>query len=481
MTSIQKLNHSTAFSNEEGLISMRIDGVITEWDKNAVKIFGFSAKESIGKNISIILCEAIFQTEKNIIRNLKKGKDEHFEAECKDKKGKKIFISFKAFPIKDKKGKVIEISQFVKDISEQKLAEEKQATLAAIVNSSDDAIISKTLNGIITSWNRSATKMFVFTEKEAIGKHISIIIPKDRISEETVIINNIRKGKKIDHFETIRIAKDGKEKPISLTVSPVKDHKGKIIGASKIARDISIRVEAEKQRELYTLRLQELSNYKDEFMVMASHELKTPLTVILASLQILEMMMEDNPHKSFVEKALNQVKKLSALITNLLDVSKISSGKLALNPTLFDLNVLIEEICSNLQQITRSKQIIFHNQHKKLLANADRERIEQVLINIIGNAIKYTPESGKIIVEARKKGGNVVVDISDNGIGILDKDIGNIFLRFYRVSGRASSFSGSGVGLYISSEIIKSHGGKIWAESKIGKGSVFHFSIPAAQ
>ena len=188
-------------------------------------------------------------------------------------------------------GNVNGITQFVKDITEQKVADEKKATLASIVNSSDDAIISKTLDGIITSWNRSATKMFGFTEKEAIGKHISLIIPEDRISEETLIISNIRKGKKIDHFETIRAAKDGTKRYISLTVSPLKDSKGKIIGASKIARDISIRMDAEKQRDLYTQRIKELSDYKDEFMVMASHELKTPLTVIMANLQLLEMVM----------------------------------------------------------------------------------------------------------------------------------------------------------------------------------------------
>lgn len=476
----QKSNYSDIQTVEEGLVCINLDAIITEWNEIAEKIFGYSAEESVGENISLILCEAIFEKEKKIIRNLKKGNNENYEAECKDKNGKKIFISFTAFPVKDKMGKVIGITQFVKDISEQKLADEKQATLAAIVNSSDDAIISKTLDGIITSWNRSATKMFGFTEKEVIGKHISIIIPKDRISEETLIISNIRQGKKIDHFETIRAAKDGTKRYISLTVSPVKDRKGKIIGASKIARDISLKIEAEKQRELYTHRLQELSNYKDEFMVMASHELKTPLTVILANLQLLEMMMEEDPRKDFVERTVKQVNKLSGLISNLLDVSKIHAGKLTLDLALFDLNILIEEISSNLQRTTKNHVITFHNHHTKLIVNADRGKIEQVLVNIIGNAIKYSPDSGKIIIDATKKGKNIFVDIRDKGIGIPDKDIGNIFLRFYRVSGSASSFAGSGVGLYISSEIIKSHGGKIWAESKTGKGSVFHFSIPAA-
>lgn len=473
-------NNPAYHSVAEGLISINPEGIITGWNEEAERIFGYPAKEAVGENISLILCEAVFQNEKSIIRNLKKGGDEHYEAECKDKNGKRIFISFNAFPEKDTAGNLTGINQFIKDISAQKLADEKQAVLAAIVNSSDDAIISKTLDGIITSWNRSATRMFGFTEKEAIGKHISIIIPKDRISDEALIINNIRNGKKIDHFETLRAAKDGTKRHISLSVSPLKNSKGKIIGASKIARDISIRIEAEKQRELYTERLRELSNYKDEFMVMASHELKTPLTVILANLQILEIKMEEDPRKDFVEKTIRQVKKLSGLISNLLDVSKIHAGKLDLEPTLFDLNILIEEISSNLQRTTKNQEIIFNSHNKELMINADKGKIEQVVVNIIGNAIKYSSDSSKIIIDATRKGKNIVVDVSDEGIGIPEKDIGNIFLRFYRVSGSASSFAGSGVGLYISSEIIKSHAGKIWAESKIGKGSVFHFSIPAA-
>jgi signal transduction histidine kinase len=191
------------------------------------------------------------------------------------------------------------------------------------------------------------------------------------------------------------------------------------------------------------------------------------------------MMLKADSNLPFLDKTIKQVNKLSALITSLLDVSKIQAGKLALDPTLFDLTLLIEEISSNLQQTTSNQRIIFNNRREKLMAHADRERIEQVLVNIIGNAIKYTNDSGEIIIDAGKNGNDIFVDIHDNGIGIAQEDIDNIFLRFYRVSGSASSFSGSGIGLYISSEIIKSHGGKIWAESKIGSGSVFHFTIPA--
>jgi PAS domain S-box-containing protein len=359
------------------------------------------------------------------------------------------------------------------------IAEEKQATLAAIVNSSDDAIISKTLDGIITSWNPAAAKMFGFTENEAIGKHISIIIPRDRLDEETMIIENLRAGKKIDHFETIRIAKDGTERNISLTISPVKNNDGRIIGASKIARDISVKIAAEKQRELYTQRLQELSEYKDEFMAMASHELKTPVTVILANLQVLQQIMATDTNVVYIDKTVKQVLKLSHLITDLLDVSKIHAGKLELNTSLFNLNLLLRETVNNLQQTAQHHRLLFNENTEELMVNADRARIEQVIINLISNSIKYMPLPGNIIIDAYKKEGNVVVSVVDNGIGIAEKDLENIFLRFYRVSGPASTFSGSGIGLFISSEIIKAHHGQIWVESEIGKGSVFHFSIPA--
>jgi PAS domain S-box-containing protein len=462
-----------------GLINIKTNGRISEWNEGAEIIFGYTAKETVGKHISILFCEEIFENEKRIIRNLKKGGKEYYEAACKNKNGHTIYISFTAFPITDQNGKVVEISQFAKDISGLKIAYEKQNILAAIVNSSDDAIISKTLDGIITSWNQAATKMFGYSEKEAIGKHISLIIPKDRLPEETIIIENIRAGNKIDHFETIRISKDGSERQLSITVSPVKDNKGKIIGASKIARDISTRIEAEKQHQLYLERLHELNHYKDEFMVMASHELKTPLTIILASLQILEMEMSNDVRSEFVEKTIKQVKKLSGLITNLLDVSKIQAGKLVLDTSEIDINNLVEEIVNNLQHTTKNQSLQYNKKGKPLLVNGDKERLAQVLINIIGNALKYSGENGKIFISAVRKGKNIVVNILDEGIGITNKDLENVFLRFYRGSGPASSYSGSGVGLYISSEIIKSHKGKIWAESEIGKGSSFHFSIPA--
>ena len=212
---------------------------------------------------------------------------------------------------------------------------------------------------------------------------------------------------------------------------------------------------------------------------MVSHELKTPLTVVKANLQILALSMKANPNIDLIDRSLKQVNKLSDLVTNLLDISKIQAGMMEINASMFDMNILLREIINNIQQTTSVHTIHFNENKEKLFANGDRTRIDQVIVNILINAIKYSPASGDIIVDAYKNDGKITVSIKDNGIGIPQEDIENIFSRFYRVKGLTSTFSGSGIGLYIAAEIIRQHGGNIWAESKIGEGSVFYFTIPA--
>jgi PAS domain S-box-containing protein len=467
-------------SSNDAIISKTLDGTIISWNPAATRLFGYEENEVLGKNISVIIPPDSLAEEDILIENILKGsKIQNLEAKRISRDGSEKLVLLSASPITNSEGNIVAAATILRDISERNNQEEKQAILAAIVNSSDDAIISKTLDGIITSWNASATRLFGFTEEEAVGKHISLIIPKDRMDEEARIIESLRRGEKIDHFETIRESKDGTLRNISLTISPITNSRGKIIGASKIARDISMRIEAEKQRAFYTKRLQQLNKYKDEFMVMASHELKTPLTVITANLQIMLEMMKGTDNVVFVEKVLKQVDKLSELITNLLDVSKIVAGKLELKLVIFDLNDLLAEQVANLQQTTSRHKIFFDRNPQKLMVSADREKIEQVIINILNNAIKYSrANQGDIYVSANATGNKIQVDIKDEGIGIPKKDIRNIFLRFFRVRGSASSFSGSGVGLYICSEIIKRHKGKIWVESKFGEGSTFHFTLP---
>lgn len=232
-------------STDDVIISKTLDGIITSWNKSAERIFGYSAREAIGSHITLIIPRDRWEEENEILARLRRGERlDHFDTvrQCKD--GSLIDISLTISPVKDSTGRVVGASKVAREITERKRAERSTALLAAIVDSSDDAIVSKTLDGIITSWNKSAQQMFGYTADEAVGKHVTLIIPRDRWDEEADIISRLRRGERVDHFQTIRRRKDGSLVDVSLTISPVKDSSGHIIGASKVARDITAQVRA---------------------------------------------------------------------------------------------------------------------------------------------------------------------------------------------------------------------------------------------
>lgn len=352
--------------------------------------------------------------------------------------------------------------------SESKDLENKQAMLAAIIDFSEDGIISKTLDGIILSWNRSAERMFGYTEAEAIGKHISLLIPGDKLQEEDMIITRIRHGQRVPPFQTERLTKDGRRIPVSISVSPIRSKDGTIIGASKIARDIS--------NELRVMR--ELNDRKDEFIGVAGHELRTPITTIKAYLQLMEEHSPEPVGKSFIEKALRQVNKLNRLVTDLLDVSKIQAGRLEYNMMSCFLLPLVRESVDVLRQMYPSHRIETELPAEDIVVTADGPKIEQVMINFLTNAVKYSPDADRVALRVKKEEGRVVVAIQDWGIGIPAEHLEHIFDRYYRVNASDHVIGGLGLGLYISHEMIRRHGGAVWVTSEEGTGTVFYFSLP---
>jgi PAS domain S-box-containing protein len=355
--------------------------------------------------------------------------------------------------------------------------EKKQAMLAAIIDSSEDAIISKTLDGIITSWNQAARHLFGYTEDEAIGKHISLLIPADRQQEEDMIIDRIRRGLRVQHFETLRLTRNGDLIPISLTVSPIKSSDGTIIGASKIARDITEQVAAKREKARLYEEIEMLNARKDEFIGVAGHELRTPITTIKGYLQLLEEYAETSLAKDFLGKALRQVNKLNRLVGDLLDVSKIHAGKLQYNMIACRLLPLIRESVDTICQMHLSHSIECDLPSEDLIITADGVKIEQVVINFLTNAVKYSPDANKIVVTVKKEEKRAVVSVRDFGIGIPEQHVQNIFHQYYRID-PAPNIGGLGIGLYISKEIIDRHSGTIWVESSEGEGSVFYFALP---
>jgi PAS domain S-box-containing protein len=353
------------------------------------------------------------------------------------------------------------------DINEMKLAEEKSAKLAAIIASSDDAIISKTLESVITSWNDSARRMFGYTAEEMIGESIYKLIPPDRLEEEPQILSRLKSGDRVEHFETKRLTRDGRLIDVSVTVSPVKDKEGKIIGLSKIARDIT-----EKKLD---------ENRKNDFIGMVSHELKTPLTSLNALLQVASLKLKNSPDTflaSAMEKSNVQVKRMTTMINGFLNVSRLESGRIQIDKQPFDIEKLISEVIDEMT-ITVSSHEIGFTPCKPVMVNADRDKISSVISNLVSNAVKYSPKGKYIEVTCKLHDQNVIVSVKDEGMGIKPQDMDMIFDRYYRVeSAHTQHISGFGIGLYLSAEIVRQHQGEISVDSQSGVGSTFYFSLP---
>lgn len=353
------------------------------------------------------------------------------------------------------------------DITDIKQADEQGALLAAIINTSNDAIISKNLDGVIESWNDAAMSMFGYSSEEMIGQSIYKIIPPEQHEEERRILSRLKKGEQLAHFETTRLTKDQKLLDISLTISPIKDKYGNITGLSKIARDITEQKMAEKQ--------------KNDFITIASHELKTPLTTIKSYVQILlaRVRKEDDIFKiNALTKVERQADNMSILIQNLLNNAKLADGSLEMEVGRFDVHVLLTEVARNAEVMYQTHKILI-TECEELFVIADRKKIAQVLNNLISNAVKYSPVGTDIIIDCKKDEGNAQISISDHGIGISRTDQAKMFDRFYRVQNeKVKNVSGFGIGLYLVAEILHFHKSKVYVESKENEGSRFYFDLP---
>jgi PAS domain S-box-containing protein len=363
--------------------------------------------------------------------------------------------------------------------------ESYQSLLSAIVDSSDDAIVSKNLDGIITSWNKGAQRIFGYEAHEVIGKPVMMLIPADRQSEEQEILSRLRSGRRMDHFETIRLRKDGSSLEVSLTISPVKTSDGRIIGASKIVRDISQRRQAEAQARAATEELQKQSRIKDEFIATLSHELRTPLQSILGWVQLLRY---EDPTAAEVTEGLEVIERnvlaQGRIVEDLLEMNRLMSGKIRLEMEPIDLGRVTEEAVESVMPSAQTKEITI----RKILAvpvpsvTGDAGRIQQVLWNLLTNAIKFTPRKGEITVHLARVDSQLEITVTDNGIGISADFLPYVFDRFRQADGSSTrQHGGLGLGLAIVKSLVELHGGTVAVDSPgPGKGSSFMISLPVA-
>jgi PAS domain S-box-containing protein len=356
-------------------------------------------------------------------------------------------------------------------------ADDVVALLCAIVDSSDDAIVSKTLDGVITSWNPAAEKMFGYTAAEAIGQSIRLIIPPELQAEEDYVLHQIRQGEKVDHFETTRQTKDGRRLNISLTVSPLRNAEGMVTGASKIARDITAKKQMEREREAMLQQLNEALAGRDEFIAIAAHELRNPLNVLTLLWQLLDRTQArpSTSQGSLIEKSRAQLARLSSLVDRLLDVTRIRSGTFDLYLENFELGSLIRQVINRFE-IESSENHISMQLEPHIEGTWDRLRIDQVVTNLVSNAIKFGREK-PILLTASVNDGHAIITVLDEGIGISSEDFDRIFKRFERADARSHN-EGLGMGLWITRQIVQAHGGAVIVQSELGKGSTFTVRLP---
>lgn len=388
---------------------------------------------------------------------------------------------FTPYPVvlRDAEGKITGGINLLVDISDRKLAQRtagrEARLLSAIVDSSDDAIISKDLTGTITSWNKGAERLFGYTAEEIVGRSVTLLIPSDRQDEEPRIIERLKAGERVDHFETLRRRKDGTLLNISLTISPVRDENGKIIGASKIARDITQqkRAEAEIRRANQDL---------EQFAFSASHDLQEPLRSVKIYSDLLAQRYRaklDGQALEFLDFLRGGAMRMESLVSDLLAYTQVS--KRVEGSETADANAALAMVLKGIAgSISESGARISSDPLPEVPMHG--AHLQQLLQNLIGNAIKYrSPErTPEIHVAAQLEGDGWTFNVTDNGIGIAPAYKEKVFGLFKRLH-TSEEYSGTGIGLAICQRIVDQYNGRIWVESEPGRGSAFRFTIPRSK
>ena len=469
-------------SSADAIFSTSLDGTIQTWNRGAERLFGYSTAEALGRPVSILIPEDRHTEEAEVMARIARGEVlVNFETVRRRNDGHRFDISLTASPIRNAEGRVVGASRIPRDITERKRADEARARLAAIVASSDDAIVSKSLDGIIRTWNRGAERMFGYIAQEAVGRHITLIIPEERRAEEDMVLSKVRRGESVDHFETVRRAKDGRMLDISLSVSPIRGARGEIIGASKIARDITERKRVEAELQSLVAKLRDADTRKDEFIAMLAHELRNPLSAIAVATDLLaRSTIEDRKARFAVPAIERQMRQLRRLVDDLLNMARITSGKLTLRKESIELKAFTERAISDYRALVASG-ISIVLQALEAWVDADPARLKQMIENLLDNATKYGGRNITVTVSADGQGAHL--SVQDDGQGISRELQASLFQPFVQgVQPADREQRGLGLGLALVERLATLHGGRVAAASDgPGKGSTFTISLPLAK
>lgn len=451
-------------SSKDAIITKDLTGIITSWNPAAEQIFGYTPEEIIGQSVLKLIPPSLQYEEPVILRRLQMGEQiTNFETRRVTKYGQELIVSLTISPLKDKEGRVLGISKMARDITHEKQLNEVRFQLAAIVESSDDAIMTKNLNGIITSWNRAAERIFGYSAREMIGASILTLIPEDLRSEEQNIIRKIQLGERIDHYETVRLNKKGERLDVSLTISPLKDASGKIIGASKVLRTIGER----KLMEKNLLQAEKIAA-TGRMAATIAHEINNPLESVLNLIYLARTNASDTSEVvAYLNTAEEELLRISHIAKQTLGYYREHSAAL---------RVTFADLVTDTLHIYESKLVAAGIQVQTRFSSCPqivlrKGEMMQVISNLVTNAIYAMPSGGTLTtsvqeaVESDRRG--LLLSVEDTGEGIPAENLKKIFEPFFTT--RRSI--GTGIGLWVTTEFVKGHNGRIDVQSSVDAAS----------
>ena len=441
-------------SSDDAIISKDLNGIICTWNEGARRIFGYEADEIIGQSILRLIPEELRSEEDSILAKIRAGERiEHFETTRVRKNAERFPVSVTISPIKDDSGAIIGASKVARDISDRRRADETRFRLAAIVDSADDAIISKNLNGTITSWNNGARRLFGYEEQEMIGQSIYRLIPDNLRHEEDEILSKLRAGEKIEHYETTRVGKNGEIREVAITISPIRNSLGAVVGASKIARDVADR----KKVERLAIEAEKIATTGRMAAVIA-HELNNPLSSVLNLIFLVRQGgLSTEDVRTCLETAESELERVSHIARQTLGYYRDSGA-----PSEVHLRDLMEDVLAVYGSKLLAHNIVVDAQYTDLRKiRIHSGEIVQVFSNLVSNAIDAMPKGGKLLISINQmmKGerNGLQVVVNDSGHGIRREHLGRVFEPFFTTKGNL----GTGIGLWVARQLVERHDGQI--------------------
>ena len=480
-------------STDDAMFSLDVGGLVTGWNAGAEGLFGWTAEAVMGRNPW-----PPTNTPESVERRAKALRGERidpYESEVVAKGGRLVPVLISVSQLRETDGSVVGAAVSVRDITASKREQEARLRLAAVVESSSDAIIAKDLTGTILSWNGGAERVYGYASFEVLGRNISMLAPPDHVDEIPEILKRIKIGERIEQFETVRRRKDGQTVDVSITVSPIYDSKGAIVGASAIARDISERhkIEAEIRRlntdlerrvAERTADLEAANTELEAFTYSVSHDLRAPLRAIHGFVQLLmqhHATQLDAEAGRYLERVSAGSMRMSQLIDDLLALSKISHQRLESRTV--STSDIVKRALGQLAPVLQGRAVELSIEELPDCL-AEPTLLEQVFVNLIGNALKYSRgrDLARIAIGSRSDANSAgtLFFVKDNGVGFDMRYADKLFGVFQRLH-RAEDYEGTGVGLAIVHRIIGRLGGRVWAEAEPDKGATFYFTLGGAR